>query len=398
MSRWFAGVAARLAWSGVESPADIPSVDPLQTAAYAGGRMSRAVRAACFEELIVYRLTSILFLAALVGCSKAPGQEGTGTAASQTTAASSSGPATEPAVKPVPADIPPVVARVNGEDISKGDFESAVSNLEARANGAVPPTERDRVYRNLLDELIGYKLLLQESRARKVVVPDADLQARFDAVKKQFPSEDAFTQSLAARKISVEQVRSELKNQLVVNSLIEAEISSKISPTNDEIDAYYKRNPTQFQMPERVRASHILVSVPAGADATAKAAALTTATTVLKKAKGGGDFAALAREYSQDPGSAASGGDLGFFEQGKMVGPFNDAAFKLPKGQISDVVETEFGYHIILVTDKQPGRVVPFEEARPKIEGYLRNVVNRQKETQSFVRALRSKAKIEVLL
>jgi parvulin-like peptidyl-prolyl isomerase len=80
-----------------------------------------------------------------------------------------------------------------------------------------------------------------------------------------------------------------------------------------------------------------------------------------------------------------------------MVGAFNDTAFKLAKGETSDIVETEYGYHIIRVTDKQAGRVVPFEEARPQIENYLKGV-NRQKETQSFVRALRSKAKVEVLL
>ena len=351
----------------------------------------------------MHRVISIVLLAALVGCSKGPAQEGAATAtpASQTlpagAALSSGGPATEPAVKPVAAEIPAVVARVNGEEINKGDFESAVSNVEARANSPVPPTERDRVYRNILDELIGYKLLLQESHARKVVVPDADLEKRMNEVKKQFPSEEAFKKMLDARKITVERVRSELRNELVVGRLIESEIAPKIGVTNDEIATFYKLNSSRFQLPEKVRASHILISVPAGADAGAKAAAMTTATTVLKKAKSGGDFAALAREYSQDPGSAASGGDLGFFEQGKMVGAFNDTAFKLPKGQISDIVETEFGYHIILVTDKQAGRVVPLEEARGQIEGYLKEV-NRKKEMQSFVRALRSKAKIEVLI
>jgi peptidyl-prolyl cis-trans isomerase C len=351
----------------------------------------------------VHRVIAILLVAVMAGCSKGPhpAAEGVGAAAVAAPAGgaipASASPQTEPAIKPVPAEIPAVVARVNNEDISKSDFENAVRNLESSARSPVPPTERDRVYRRVLEELIGYKLLLQESRARKVVVPDADLDARMGEVQKQFPSEDAFKKMLEARSITVQQVRAELKNELVVNRLIESEIASKVVVRGDEIDSFYQKNTKQFQVPEKVRASHVLIGVPAGADAPAKAAAMTTATTVLKKARAGGDFAALAREYSQDPGTAASGGDLGFFEQGKMVGAFNEAAFKLAKGEISDVVETEFGYHIIKVTDKQPGRTVPLDEARPQIENYLKSV-NRQKELQTFVRSLRSKSKVDVFI
>jgi peptidyl-prolyl cis-trans isomerase C len=358
----------------------------------------------CFQEPIVHRVIPILLLAVVAGCSKGTpaAQEGTAAAALQTPPPAAAqfpagGPATAPTVKAVPPEIPAVVARVNGEDISKTDFESAVRNLEARANSPVPPTERDRVFRNVLDELIGYKLLLQESRARKVTVSEADVDTRMAAVQKQFPSENDFKKMLEARQITVQKVRAELKNEIVVGRLLESEVASKIGVTNEDVATFYKRESKSFQLPEKVRASHILIGVPAGADATAKAAAMTTATTVLKKARGGGDFAALAREYSQDPGSAASGGDLGFFEQGKMLGAFNDAAFKLGKGEISDIVETEYGYHIIQVTDKQAARVVPLDEARPQIENHLKNV-NRQKQTQEFVRALRSKAKVEVLL
>ena len=118
---------------------------------------------------------------------------------------------------------------------------------------------------------------------------------------------------------------------------------------------------------------------------------------MLKRARAGKDFAALAKEFSQDPGSAVNGGDLGVFRQGQMVGPFNDVAFKLAPGSISDVVETEFGYHIIKVVEKQPARAVPLDEARPRIEEHLQNL-NRQRETQTFVRNLRTKGKVEVFI
>jgi peptidyl-prolyl cis-trans isomerase C len=216
-------------------------------------------------------------------------------------------------------------------------------------------------------------------------------------VKKQFPSEDAFQKMLADRKLTPQQVRSELKNQMVVNRLLETEIAPKIGVSSDDIAAFYKRNPKEFTAPERVRASHILIAVPAGADAATKATALAKANGILKSVRGGGDFSALARENSQDPGSAANGGDLGFFQQGQMVGAFNDTAFKLGKGEVSDVIETEFGYHIIKVTDKQASRPVTIEEARPQIEKYLQGV-NRKKATEEFVQSLRTKGKVEVFI
>jgi len=119
--------------------------------------------------------------------------------------------------------------------------------------------------------------------------------------------------------------------------------------------------------------------------------------TVLKDVTAGKDFAALAKQHSQDPGSAPNGGDLGFFEQGRMVGPFNDAAFSLKPGATSGLVETPFGYHIIRVVEKQPGRTVPLDEVRPKVEQYLQNL-NKETETDAFVKSLRAKGKVEILI
>jgi peptidyl-prolyl cis-trans isomerase C len=113
--------------------------------------------------------------------------------------------------------------------------------------------------------------------------------------------------------------------------------------------------------------------------------------------KAGKDFAALAKENSADPGSAANGGDLGFFQQGQMVGPFNDAAFSLAPGATSDLVETDFGFHIIRVAEKKAGRTIPLEEVKPQVEQYLQQK-NRQEQTETFVDSLKAKGKIEVLI
>jgi peptidyl-prolyl cis-trans isomerase C len=300
-------------------------------------------------------------------------------------------------VKPVPAELPSVIARVNGESVTKKEVEAALTVLEGQNGGPVPPTERDRVLRGIVDQMIGFKLLLQESKSRKVAVTEPEIDARMASIRQRFPTEEAFKNALTSQKMTLDQVRTEQRQQLMINRLLETEVGSKSKASPDEVAKIYKERPELFQQPPQVHASHILITVAADADATAKAAALAKATKILKDARAGKDFAALAKEFSQDPGSAAQGGDLGFFAANQMVPPFSDAAFKLKPGSISEIVETQFGYHIIKVLEKKPGRTVPLDEVRPQIEQRLSQEKG-QREVQAFVQALRQKSKVEVFM
>jgi len=300
-------------------------------------------------------------------------------------------------IKPVPAQLPNVLARINGETVTKGELEKALKALEQQNGGPVPASERDRIVRGLLDQMIGFKLLLQESQSRKVAVTDPEVDARIASIREKFPSEDAFKNAMAAQQVTLDQVRTEQRQQMMINRLLETEVGPKAAVTPKDVEKAYTEHPELFQVPARVRASHILITVPENADAAVKAEALAKATSVLKSARAGKDFAALAKEFSQDPGSAAQGGDLGFFAANQMVPPFSDAAFKLKPGAISDIVETQFGYHIIKVVEKQPTRTVKLEEARPQLEKELVQA-KRAQETQAFVQALRQKGKIEVFI
>jgi peptidyl-prolyl cis-trans isomerase C len=348
----------------------------------------------------------LVVLLCLPACSKSTAAKADASGAAQgapataQTAPSAPGTATAPEQAPakaVPAQLPEVVAKVNGEAITKADFEKAIMNIESRAGGPVPPAERDRVYRGRLDQLVGYRLLIQETKTRKVAVPDADVEEKLGAIRKQFPTEDAFKQTLAQQKMSVEQLKADARQDMAVAKLISDEVTPKISVKPDEVATFYAQNPQHFQQGDRVRASHILITVPKDADAATKAAARAKAEGLLKELKAGKDFATLAKANSQDPGSAANGGDLGFFQKGEMVGPFNDVAFTLKPGSLSDVVETDFGFHIIKVVDKQAGRVVPIEEAKTQIEQFLQEQ-SREKETEAFVNALKAKSKVEILM
>jgi peptidyl-prolyl cis-trans isomerase C len=301
------------------------------------------------------------------------------------------------AAKPVPAQLPDVLAKVNGESITKSDFEDAIKSAEQQAGSPVPPEQRDRVYREILDQMIGFKLLTQESKTRKVDVPDADVEAQIVRLKQQFPNEDQFKQALAQRHMTLEQVRADARKSMAISKLVEDEVAAKVAVKPEDIQTFYQQNPQNFQESEKVHASHILISAAKTADAATKAKARAKAESILKDIKAGKDFATLAKENSEDPGSAANGGDLGFFPKGQMVPPFESAAFSLKPGTVSDLVETDFGYHIIKVLEKQPGRTVPLDEAKPRIQQYL-EAQNREKQTTAFVNGLRAKGKIQVFI
>jgi peptidyl-prolyl cis-trans isomerase D len=146
-------------------------------------------------------------------------------------------------------------------------------------------------------------------------------------------------------------------------------LRSRATAGPDEVRRYYDQNAQQFSTPEQVKASHVLIKIGEGQD---EGAARKTAEEVLAKAKAGADFAALAKQYSQDESNSSNGGDLGFFGRGAMVKEFEDVAFSLEPGQISDVVKTQFGFHVIKVTEKRPAETRPFEQVRAQIEDQLK--------------------------
>ena len=326
-------------------------------------------------------------------CKKAPAAQA---AQSPAPAASATPPQAVTPPKPVPAQLPDVVARVNGEDVKKAEFDRMVKTIEARAGQPIPPERRDEILRGALDQLIVYKLLAQECKTRGVSATDADIDAKVGELKKQFPTEDAFNKALQERGMTLDSLKSDARTDISVSKLMDAEVATTPGPSDAEAQDFYAKNPDKFKQEEQVRASHILIRVDEKADAATKKKAKDQIESVLKQARAGADFAKLAQEYSQD-GSAAQGGDLNYFTKEQMVPAFADVAFSLKPGQISDVVTTQFGYHIIKVTDHKPARVVPYEEAAAKIKEYL-GEQKKQQHADAFIESLKKKSKIEVLI
>jgi peptidyl-prolyl cis-trans isomerase C len=297
----------------------------------------------------------------------------------------------------MPATIPAVVARVNGEAIERWEFDNAVKRIEARAGGAVPPDKRDEVLRGVLDQLIAYHLLAQESRARKLEVGDTDVEAQLGMIRGSFPDDKTFQQSIAAQGLTLDQVRQQTRTGLQVQKVIEAEVASKVVVQEAEVSAFYQQNLERFKQGDTVHASHILIGLPQNATAEQRTQARTKAQAVLKQVRGGGDFAAIAREQSQDPGSAPNGGDLGFFPKGQMTPAFEEAAFNTKPGAISAVVETPFGFHIIKVHERRGPRTAPLTEVSGQIKNFLEQGQREQK-LEQFVEQVKTKSKIEILV
>jgi peptidyl-prolyl cis-trans isomerase C len=335
--------------------------------------------------------------AAQTPAQQTPGQQAPGQQAPAQSAQAAPGqpPAPQP-VKPVPQQLPEVVARVNGEDVKKAAFEQMLRSMEMRAGQPIPPERRDEILRGALDQLVVFTLLQQESKNRHIAVPDAEINQRIEQFRGQFPNQDAFEKALKARGMSMDTLKHDALVDLSVTKLMDAEMANQAIASDQECKDFYAKNPDKFKQGESVRASHILVRVDPKADAATRKKARAEIDSVLKQARSGGDFAKLAQEHSQD-GSAAQGGDLNYFGRGQMVPEFEKAAFSLKPGQISDVVQTQFGYHIIKVTDHKEPRTVPFDEASGQIKQFLTEQ-RKQQHADEFIAELKKKSKIEVLI
>ncbi|KWX87483.1 peptidylprolyl isomerase, partial [Paenibacillus riograndensis] len=188
-----------------------------------------------------------------------------------------------------------------------------------------------------IQNLITKTLVDQEAKKANITVTDADIQAELEDLKTQFGGEEALNNALQQSSMTLDDLKKQMPLQVEIRKLVEP----KVKVTDEEISKYYEENKASFNQEEEVRASHILVKTKAEADA------------IVKQLAGGADFAALAKEKSADTGSKDKGGDLNFFKKGDMVPEFSAAAFKLKVGETSAAVKTDYGYHVIKVTDRK---------------------------------------------
>ena len=296
--------------------------------------------------------------------------------------------------------IPGTAARVNGEEISnfrlEKHFDDYVKNKGRNITKMINPKVYKKLKREALDELIDQEVLWQAARDAKVFASDEEVAAAMTQFKAGFKTPEAYKRKLELNgfdeKSYTEYVRRQLSGYKNLSQVVGTPAVS-----DEEVAAYYRENPQRFSKPETVRARHILVKVEQGADAKAKEEARRRAALILADVRKGQDFAVLAERFSEDPSGRNSGGDLGDFARGQMVPSFEAVAFTLEPGKVSDLVETEYGFHIIKVEARTPASTVPLDEVKDKIRAAIL-AQKRSEGAKKSVEQMRALAKVEILV
>ncbi|MBN6888083.1 peptidylprolyl isomerase [Cytobacillus horneckiae] len=231
-------------------------------------------------------------------------------------------------------------ATVNGEKISKSELDDALSSQYGST---------------VLDTLISDEIIRQEMKKENIKVSDKEIAEEMEAYMDTFGGEDTFNEVLKNSGVDVSIIEKNIMTYLASKKILEP----KIEITDEEIQTYFDENKDSFDKEEEVEASHILVDDEK------------TAKEVVKKIEQDEDFAELAKEYSTDTATKDNGGELGFFAKGDMVKEFEEKAFGMENGDISEPVKTEYGYHIIKVTDKQEPKKAELEEVKDEIKDIL---------------------------
>ena len=300
------------------------------------------------------------------------------------------------AEKKTPAD---KAAVVNGVTISKDDFDRELDFFIKRANQRgqqVPQAQMGMMKNEVLDSLIDRELLFQESEKKGIKINSKEVSDQFQKIQQRYSSKDEFKKLLNEMGLTESDVQKQISRGMAIQQLIDKEVGDKIKIGEEEVKSYYDANPQVFQQPEQVQASHILVKVDATATQAQKDEARKKIESVQKKAQKGEDFATLAKTYSEGP-SGPQGGDLGYFRRGQMVKPFEEAAFNLKPNETSDIVETQFGYHLIKVVDKKPAQKIAYADVKERLSEHLKKQ-KMDSEANTYIQSLRSSAKIEKFL
>jgi peptidyl-prolyl cis-trans isomerase C len=260
-----------------------------------------------------------------------------------------------------------VIATVNDEPITGDELKV----LAYTASGMMDSTRSPSFNIRLLDQMIDRKLMAQEAKAAGVTIPDTIVTNVLDQFVRQFGGEQQVDQMLAPMGLTRDDFRNAIQRDLTIRKYVDEKITTSIVVADADVRAFYDQNPDMFAGQDSVHVRHIILLSHEGDQDQQKSDRLAQMKAIRTRALNGEDFAELARQYSQD-NVAQQGGDLGYFPRGMMVKPFEDAAFALKKGQISDVVETQFGLHLIKCVDKKSARPVPFEEAKARIDMLLK--------------------------
>jgi parvulin-like peptidyl-prolyl isomerase len=295
---------------------------------------------------------------------------------------------------------PGVAARVNGVEISYERFHHAYEEYLTQNNVNIvttrSPQKLSELRKEAMDLMIEQELVWQAAEKAGIAAEPEEVEAAVAETGAAFPNPEDFARRLESEGFTEEGYRMHLAHAIAAAKYMDG-IGARVPAMSDaEIETFYRENEPRLTLPEQVRVRHILLTWKPLGKPDDRAALREQTEAILKQARDGADFGELAKAHSEDS-SAADGGDVGFFQRGQMVAAFEEAAFALAPGELSDIVETPYGFHIIKSEERQAAKLLPLDEIRERLREYLLGEKTNEAVRQEVAR-LRASATIEILI
>jgi peptidyl-prolyl cis-trans isomerase C len=290
-------------------------------------------------------------------------------------------------------------AVVNGAAITREEFDREVLRIQGALLGRGKPltcAQIASVSKEVIESLIRREILYQESRKAGIKIDQKEIDKEIDILKKQFLSDAEFKNELSRKNLLEDTLRAHVERTLSVQKYVERQFLEKVNVADGDMTAYYESHLYLFKQPLQVRVSHILIQTDPNWEASRKQEARRKAEQILKDLKKGKDFASLARELSDGP-TRTNGGDLGYIKMGQLERQFESVIFNLKSGELSDVIEMDYGFHLFKVTDKKSETIMAYDNVKEKIRQSLREEKAKQ-EADLYAKSLREKASVVILL
>lgn len=290
------------------------------------------------------------------------------------------------------------VARVNGRPILRSEFDMAVQLQFTNKHGnRVGVGELRATREKVLESLIDGELLYQKAIDKGIRVKEKDVTAEVEKIRGRFESEEAFNRTLRANATSEDVFREQMRRSLIITRFVDREVLRGVRVRDEDVHRYYNQNPAELTRKESIPIRQILIRVDPNGPRQSRRLAREKIEAILSELVAGANFENMARRYSEGPGASA-GGDRGILIKGGGAPPLLErAAFSMSADEISDIIETQRGFHLLQVGERRPAGVVAFAEVKDRIRARLESTA-RDEAVRSYVDSLSEKAEIERLL
>lgn len=294
-----------------------------------------------------------------------------------------------------------IVARVNDDVITLSELQEEglplFERLRENYTGKELEHQVQRAEREFLDQLVMKRLQLQYAGQIGVTASDNEINAAFkDVLSRNNLTQEQLVELLTREGLTLQDYKDRLREQIILARLMNQAVRSRVSVDTSEVESYYQTHRDEFDQPPQVHVRHIFFRTDQGAGRPQMEAVYARATQVLQEARNGGNFVDLARRYSEDA-TAANGGDLGFIKRGQALPEFEEVIFAMREGEISEIIRTPNGLHIVKVDTFSKGALQSFAEIKPEIERRLLQE-KMEKRFQDWTNELKDKAFIEITL